>query len=124
MGSLQQLVVPYVRSADAAAAHRATGALPRDASGRPQNVLVNLHRPEDLAAKLNLNLPDKGHGKDGLLDVIRNVLEHSVNTWDQGFLDKLYASNTPVGPRLRSPSRPHAHCNLRSASFPTWCCPS
>lgn len=29
--------------------------------------------------------------------MIERVLQYSVNTWDQGFLDKLYASNTPVG---------------------------
>ena len=28
---------------------------------------------------------------------MQNVLKYSVNTWDQGFLDKLYASTTPVG---------------------------
>ncbi|KAM4056613.1 pyridoxal-dependent decarboxylase conserved domain-containing protein [Hirsutella rhossiliensis] len=97
LGALRQLIVPYVRSADDAAAHRATGTLPHDAEGRPQNVLVRLCPPDDLAAKLGLTLPDQGQGKDGLLDVVRSVLEHSVNTWDQGFLDKLYSSNTPVG---------------------------
>ncbi|KAF4508549.1 hypothetical protein G6O67_004910 [Ophiocordyceps sinensis] len=95
--AIGQLIVPYVRSADDAAAHRATGTLPRHVSGQAQNVLVNPHQPDDLAAKLNLTLPDRGQGKDGLLDVVSNVLQHSVNTWDQGFLDKLYSSNTPVG---------------------------
>jgi glutamate/tyrosine decarboxylase-like PLP-dependent enzyme len=28
---------------------------------------------------------------------MQKVLQYSVNTWDQGFLDKLYAATTPVG---------------------------
>ncbi|ODA75965.1 hypothetical protein RJ55_08606 [Drechmeria coniospora] len=78
-------------NADEAALHRSTGTVP------PRNVLVDPHEPAELAAKLKFILPDKGRGKDGLLDAIRRVLRYSVNTWDQGFLDKLYASNTPVG---------------------------
>jgi glutamate decarboxylase len=45
-----------------------------------------------------LSLPEgEGRGKDGLLKTIADILEHSVNTWDQGFLDKLYASTNAVG---------------------------
>jgi hypothetical protein len=35
-------------------------------------------------------------GKRGLLDVVKQVLRYSVNTWDQGFMDKLYASTNAV----------------------------
>ena len=31
------------------------------------------------------------------MGAVEKVLRYSVNTWDQGFLDKLYASITPVG---------------------------
>ena len=31
------------------------------------------------------------------MKIVHDVLKYSVNTWDQGFLDKLYASTTPVG---------------------------
>lgn len=46
---------------------------------------------------MKLSLPNQGQGKEGLLEAIQKVLQHSVNTWDQGFLDKLYASPTAVG---------------------------
>ena len=36
-------------------------------------------------------------GKAGLLDLVERTLQYSVNTWDQGFMDKLYASTNPVG---------------------------
>ncbi|KAG2736443.1 hypothetical protein G9P44_000533 [Scheffersomyces stipitis] len=36
-------------------------------------------------------------GSDKLFEVIDKVLEYSVNTWNPGFLDKLYASNNPIG---------------------------
>jgi glutamate decarboxylase len=31
-----------------------------------------------------------------MLDVVKQVLGYSVNTWDQGFMDKLYASTNAV----------------------------
>lgn len=33
----------------------------------------------------------------GLIPLIQNILSYSVNTWNPGFLDKLYASTNPVG---------------------------
>lgn len=60
-------------------------------------MLVESHTPEQLVSKLKLNLPDEeGQGRDGLLEMVQKILQYSVNTWDQGFLDKLYATNTPV----------------------------
>lgn len=52
--------------------------------------------PEELVKALDLQLPETGAGKQGVLDLVRHVLAYSVNTWDQGFLDKLYASNNAV----------------------------
>jgi glutamate decarboxylase len=83
--------VPFIRAADDAAPERARGTCP--ASG---NVLVDALAPAELAPRLALELPDEGRGRDGLLDLVRRMLRFSVNTWDQGFLDKLYASTTPV----------------------------
>lgn len=48
---------------------------------------------------MNFLLPDEGQGKEGLLDGVKKILQYSVNTWDQGFLDKLYASTNPVSVR-------------------------
>lgn len=60
-------------------------------------MLVDSHSPKALLDKLAFSLPQKeGRGRDGLLDTIRSVLKYSVNTWDQGFLDKLYSSTNAV----------------------------
>jgi glutamate decarboxylase len=48
--------------------------------------------------RLSFSLPEReGLGREGLLSTIQDLLKYSVNTWDQGFLDKLYASTNPVG---------------------------
>jgi len=122
---VRQLIVPFVQAADDAAADRASGDLPVDASGRSRNVLVDTQKPAELAAKLKFILPEEGQGKDGLLAGIEKVLRYSVNTWDQGFMDKLYASNTPViAFAPHAPFRMHrAHCR-RWASSQILCCPS
>jgi glutamate decarboxylase len=62
-----------------------------------RNALVDARKPEDLVRELSLSLPEgQGRGEAGLLQAIGEVLKYSVNTWDQGFLDKLYASTNPV----------------------------
>ncbi|KAM0525451.1 hypothetical protein ACHAPE_000156 [Trichoderma viride] len=95
--SVQQLIIPFIKAADDAAAHRASGNLGLDANGEPRNVLIDSQKPSELVAKLKFLLPEEGLGKDGLLQSIDKLLQYSVNTWDQGFMDKLYASTTPVG---------------------------
>lgn len=62
------------------------------------NALVDAKRPQELVQALALDLPEgAGRGEEGLLETIRGVLKYSVNTWDQGFMDKLYASTNAVG---------------------------
>ncbi|KAL1838420.1 hypothetical protein VTJ49DRAFT_2672 [Mycothermus thermophilus] len=96
--AVKALVVPFVREADDALPSRRAGTLVPDSHGTVKNTLVDARAPEDLVRELALSLPEgEGLGKDGLLELISKVLKYSVNTWDQGFLDKLYASNTPVG---------------------------
>jgi len=58
---------------------------------------VEHHKPEKLVNLMKFDLPGNGKGKDGLLSTVEQVLKYSVNTWDQGFLDKLYASTNAVG---------------------------
>lgn len=41
-------------------------------------------------------LPKKGRGQEGLLKILEKVLKYSVNTWNEGFMDKLYASTNAV----------------------------
>jgi len=43
-----------------------------------------------------LKINEDAGGKDGLMGVVESILKYSVNTWDQGFLDKLYASTNAV----------------------------
>ncbi|UZP44254.1 hypothetical protein NXS19_012066 [Fusarium pseudograminearum] len=95
--AVRGLIVPYIKAADDAAADRATGDITPDSSGVKDNVLVDFQKPEQLAQRLKFSLPNQGQGKDGLLDIIQQILKNSVNTWDQGFLDKLYASTNAVG---------------------------
>jgi glutamate decarboxylase len=66
-------------------------------NGQAQNLLVDSYKPEALIKQLAFSLPEKeGRGRGGLLDTIQNILKYSVNTWDQGFLDKLYSSTNAV----------------------------
>jgi hypothetical protein len=58
---------------------------------------VNYYAPQRLADLLRFELPDCGLEKEGVLDVLGRILQYSVNTWDQGFMDKLYSSTNAVG---------------------------
>ncbi|KAH7029186.1 putative glutamate decarboxylase [Microdochium trichocladiopsis] len=95
INAVSKLLIGFIRTADESAPSRAEGR-PTDAGER--NTLVQLHKPSELLEKLAFSLPTgNGVGKDGLLETIGSVLEYSVNTWDQGFMDKLYSSTNPVG---------------------------
>ncbi|KAK0251031.1 Glutamate decarboxylase 2 [Friedmanniomyces endolithicus] len=97
LDSVKASVIQFIRAADEDAATKGEGhGLQRDGQG-PRTTLVEHHPPKKLQKLLDLHLPDQGQGKDGLLDAVNKLLKYSVNTWDQGFLDKLYASTTPVG---------------------------
>ena len=87
--AVQSLIIPFIRLADEDAAIKYTGHSPR-------STLVEQHKPEKLVNLIKFDLPSKGKGKDGLLETVEQVLRYSVNTWDQGFLDKLYASTNAV----------------------------
>lgn len=58
---------------------------------------MELKKPEALREELQLDFPTAGRGNEGLLQVLDKVLRYSVNTWHQGFLDKLYASTNAPG---------------------------
>ncbi|KAL2262809.1 hypothetical protein VTK26DRAFT_9448 [Humicola hyalothermophila] len=96
--AVKSLIIPFIRAADEAAPSRAAGELLPNEQGLVQNTLVNSRKPEDLVKELALSLPEgEGRGEAGLLQAVQDVLQYSVNTWDQGFMDKLYASTNPVG---------------------------
>ena len=58
---------------------------------------MDYKKPEELRDILQLEIPEKGRSQEGLIDVLQKVLRYSVNTWHQGFLDKLYASTNAPG---------------------------
>lgn len=94
------MIIPFIRSADNDAATKHTGhGLRIEGSGGPRTTIVDHHPPKKLESILTeeLEINDKKVGKDGLVKLVSTVLKYSVNTWDQGFLDKLYASTNAVG---------------------------
>jgi len=46
---------------------------------------------------MDLELPDTGLGQSAFLKQVEQILQYSVNTWDRGFLSKLYASTDAPG---------------------------
>ncbi|KAH8592296.1 glutamate decarboxylase-like protein-like protein 1 [Bisporella sp. PMI_857] len=95
--AVQGLIIPFIKSADEDAETKHTGRGLAIPDGTPRTSLVEYHRPEKLLQLLDFSLPGDGRGKEGLLQTVEQVLKYSVNTWDQGFLDKLYASTNAVG---------------------------
>ncbi|KAH6652021.1 pyridoxal phosphate-dependent transferase [Truncatella angustata] len=92
--AVKSLLLPFIKSADDAAPERARGGNVTSQS----SVLVDSYAPKALVERLAFSLPEReGRGRDGLLATIQSLLKYSVNTWDQGFLDKLYSSTNAVG---------------------------
>jgi len=52
----------------------------------------------------DVTMPDEGQGQGGLLKMLEKVLKYSVNTWNEGFMDKLYASTNAVSNHLQEGS--------------------
>lgn len=46
---------------------------------------------------MDLELPEIGLAQAGFLKQVEQILQYSVNTWDRGFLSKLYASTDAPG---------------------------
>lgn len=96
--AVKSLIIPFIRVADETAPWKHTGNLPVTIEGQSVNPLVDAFKPDELVKRLAFSLPEKeGLGREGLLHTIQQLLRYSVNTWDQGFLDKLYASTNAVG---------------------------
>ncbi|KAF2200616.1 PLP-dependent transferase [Delitschia confertaspora ATCC 74209] len=97
LDAVQKLIIPFIRSADEDAATKHTGHGLKVSGSAPRTTLVEHHPPKELEQLLQLEIPEQSSGKDGLLGLVRKILQYSVNTWDQGFMDKLYASTNAVG---------------------------
>lgn len=94
LDAVKSLIVPYIKEADESAKHKPSAHL----GPGSRNVLITSLSPNELIQKLQFSVPEgEGRGKEGLLETIEDVLKYSVNTWDQGFMDKLTATTNPVG---------------------------
>ena len=65
-------------------------------SGSPR-VLVEHHEPSELTHLMNLKLPEEGLGQAGFIEQVQKILKYSVNTWNPGFMSKLYGSTDAPG---------------------------
>ncbi|KAJ5493096.1 L-aspartate decarboxylase dtxS4 [Penicillium diatomitis] len=95
LNAVQDLLIPFIRDADEipnSTLHQTNGP-----SESTRTALVDYKKPEELRKILDLEIPAQGRQQEGLLEVLQKVLKYSVNTWHQGFLDKLYASTNAPG---------------------------
>ncbi|KAJ5749990.1 hypothetical protein N7533_007018 [Penicillium manginii] len=104
--AVEDLLIPFIRAADeptvenGANGTNGTNGLngTNGANGHSFGAsLVDYRKPEELRDILQLEIPEQGRRQDGLIEVLQKVLKYSVNTWHQGFLDKLYASTNAPG---------------------------
>lgn len=91
--------MPFIATADEDALTKHTGHGLQISGGGPRTALVETHPPKKLESLMQdgLQISNESSGKEGLVKLVDQVLKYSVNTWDQGFLDKLYASTNAVG---------------------------
>ncbi|EEH20280.1 hypothetical protein PABG_02539 [Paracoccidioides brasiliensis Pb03] len=93
LNAVQERLVSFIRAAD----HDDFSSSKAGDAPRHPSALVQYVKPEELQATMNLQIPSFGEGQRGLLRILDQVLQYSVNTWHQGFLDKLYASTNAPG---------------------------
>ena len=94
---MQELILPHIQAADEDASTKSSGHGLQIPGGAPRTVLTEQHPPHKLHSLMNPTLPTTSLGAQGVLDSTRDILKYSVNTWDRGFLDKLYASPDAAG---------------------------
>ncbi|KAL9578882.1 MAG: hypothetical protein Q9203_006930, partial [Teloschistes exilis] len=97
LSAVQDLLIPFIRAADEDATVKDTGHGLSTEGGAPRTALVEQHKPQKLSQLLDPQFPETGVGQEGFLQLTQKVLQYSVNTWDQGFLPKLYASTDAPG---------------------------
>ncbi|KXS93379.1 hypothetical protein AC579_10427 [Pseudocercospora musae] len=99
LGAVQNLVTSFIQAADENATSNTNGhSTPVKAAGDHKTPTLLEHQPpQQLQQLLACSLPQQGLGRDGFIEMVQKLFRYSVNIWDQGFLDKLYATITPVG---------------------------
>ncbi|GLI73151.1 glutamate decarboxylase 2 [Penicillium ochrochloron] len=96
--AVEDLLIPFIRSADEPPVPTKKNTNGVNGHSTQQGTsLVDYKKPEDLRDILQLEIPEQGRKQEGLIEVLEKVLKYSVNTWHQGFLDKLYASTNAPG---------------------------
>ena len=89
LDAVQDLIIPFIASADKDADTKHTGHGLAVPGGAPRTALVEHHPPKKLEALLRDQLKigdDVEKGKGRLVELVESVLKYSVNTWDQGFM--------------------------------------
>ena len=91
-------IVPYIGSTDEHAVKKAMTLAAPDGFRPGRTNPVEPLKPALLSERMQFALPlGDGSGKAGLMRIFDLLLKYSVNTWHQGFLDKLCASTNGVG---------------------------
>ena len=119
VNAVRDLVIPFIRAADESAVTKSQShASSVNGKGPARTVLLEEYRPAELLDRLALSLPEKeGRGREGLLQAIQDILRYSVNTWDQGFMDKLYASTNAVSQEWSAPGKKIPFCESPERSL-------
>lgn len=69
----------------------------KTASQLEKTHITGLLPPEQVLGELGLDLREDSGGRYALLSFVDRLLRLSVNTWHQGFMDKLPATTNAVG---------------------------
>lgn len=104
--AVKPLITSFIRASEASLPTKGDQKQPGDGGIEPnglsadpvQRKVVDIHPPKTLEKLMasTLDIPEQGLGQAGIMGVVEQVLKYSVNTWDQGFMDKLYASTNAV----------------------------
>lgn len=86
-------LLDFIASADDVNAAR----ISKSAEDAPSLQLPAVRDPADVSACIKLALKERGGGIDGVEDLVQRVLDLSVNTWDHGFMHKLYSGTNAPG---------------------------
>ena len=97
LNAVQDRIISFIHSADEDASAKKTGHGLSIEGGGPRTALVEYHKPHKLSLLMELSLPDTGLGQAGFMKQVEQILQYSVNTWDRGFMNKLYASTNAPG---------------------------
>lgn len=92
MNAVQNLLIPFIQSADGGKKDiKTNNGITTQYKGL-QTINFESYSPQKLIELMKARLPDNGLGQAGFLQELEKILHYPANTWDQGFMSKLYAS--------------------------------